>query len=177
MSLLQTYQAIAEQEWIDIPQGWLQGRTIYGGLVAGLMMQKAQYCIADPEKRLLSSSVTFVGPVQQGRARLTAEILRQGKSVTSIEVRLWQDDAVQSILIASFGVARESSIVVQQERTAPNFAPVSELPVTQHHPLAPECFQQMDLVWAEGQYPFSASHKPDFAGWIALSLNSTAIAP
>ncbi len=27
MSLLQTYQAIAEQEWIDIPQGWLQGRT------------------------------------------------------------------------------------------------------------------------------------------------------
>lgn len=61
MSLLQTYQAIAEQEWIDIPQGWLQGRTIYGGLVAGLMMQKAQHCIADPEKRLLSSSVTFVG--------------------------------------------------------------------------------------------------------------------
>ena len=166
MSLLQTYQAIAEQEWIDIPQGWLQGRTIYGGLVAGLMMQKAQYCIADPEKRLLSSSVTFVGPVQQGRARLTAEILRQGKSVTSIEVRLWQDDAVQSILIASFGVARESSIVVQQERAAPNFPPATELPVTEHNPLAPECFQQMDLVWAEGQYPFSASHKPDFAGWM-----------
>ncbi len=66
--------------------------------------------------------MTFVGPVQQGRARLTAEILRQGKSVTSIEVRLWQDDAVQSILIASFGVARESSIVVQQERTAPKFS-------------------------------------------------------
>ena len=146
MSLLQTYQAIAEQEWIDIPQGWLQGRTIYGGLVAGLMMQKAQHCIADPEKRLLSSSVTFVGPVQQGLARLTAEILRQGKSVTSIEVRLWQDDAVQSILIASFGVARESSIVVQQERAAPNFPPATELPVTEHHPLAPECFQQMDLV-------------------------------
>lgn len=169
MSLLQTYQAIAEQEWIDIPQGWLQGRTIYGGLVAGLMMQKAQHRIADPQKRLLSSSVTFVGPVQQGRARLTAEILRQGKSVTSIEVRLWQDDAVQSILIASFGVARESSIVVQQERTAPNFAPVSELTVTQHHPLAPECFQQMDLVWVEGQYPFSASHKPDFAGWMRFN--------
>ena len=169
MSLLQTYQAIAEQEWIDIPQRWLQGRNIYGGLVAGLMMQKAQHCIADPEKRLLSSSVTFVGPVQQDRARLTAEILRQGKSVTSIEVRLWQDDAVQSILIASFGVARESSIVVQQERAAPNFPPVTELPVTEHHPLAPECFQQMDLVWAEGQYPFSASHKPDFAGWMRFN--------
>ena len=113
--------------------------------------------------------MTFVGPVQQGRARLTVEILRQGKSVTSIEVRLWQDDAVQSILIASFGVARESSIVVQQERAAPNFPPATELPVTEHHPLAPECFQQMDLVWAEGQYPFSASHKPDFAGWMRFN--------
>ena len=38
--LQHSYQALAEQEWIDIPTGWLQGRTIYGGLVAGLMMQK-----------------------------------------------------------------------------------------------------------------------------------------
>lgn len=79
MSLLTVYQALEQSEWIDIPKGWLQGRTIYGGVVAGLMMQKALLSIADPTKRLLSASVTFVGPVQQGAARITAEILRQGK--------------------------------------------------------------------------------------------------
>ena len=99
MSLRQLFTEIEQDEWVNIPQGWLQGRTIYGGLVAGMMMQKALVTIADPAKRLLSTSVTFVGPVQESKARLTAEILRQGKSVTTIEVRLWQDDAVQSILL------------------------------------------------------------------------------
>ena len=95
MSLRQLFTEIEQDEWVNIPQGWLEGRTIYGGLVAGMMMQKALVTIADPAKRLLSSSVTFVGPVQENQARLTAEILRQGKSVTTIEVRLWQDNAVK----------------------------------------------------------------------------------
>lgn len=41
MSLQQLFTAIEQQEWIDIPAGWLQGRTIYGGLVAGILMHKA----------------------------------------------------------------------------------------------------------------------------------------
>src|SRR5690606_40825639 len=48
---------------------------------------KAVTQINDPAKHLLSCSVTFVGPIQQAKVRLTAEILRQGKSVTTIEVR------------------------------------------------------------------------------------------
>lgn len=136
MSLQHSYQALAEQEWIDIPTGWLQGRTIYGGLVAGLMMQKALLTLADDTKHLLSCSVTFVGPVQQAKVRLTSEILRQGKSVTTLEVRLWQDDAVQSILVASFGTQRESSIHVHQEPVAPAFPSVDGLTTAPHHPLA-----------------------------------------
>ncbi|WP_180036146.1 MULTISPECIES: thioesterase family protein [unclassified Acinetobacter] len=169
MSLAQLYQHIEHNEWVEIPEGWLQGRTIYGGLVAGMMMHKAVATIADPQRRLLSCNVTFVGPVQLAPVRLSAEILRQGKSVTTIEVRLWQDDAVQSILLASFGVPRESSIAVNQERQAPNFPEVSSLKIAEHHPLAPQCFQQMDLVWVDGQYPCTASQKPDFSGWMRFN--------
>ena len=169
MSLRQLFTEIEQDEWVNIPQGWLQGRTIYGGLVAGMMMQKALVTIADPSKRLLSTSVTFVGPVQESQVRLTAEILRQGKSVTTIEVRLWQDDAVQSILIASFGTHRESGISVQQQRIAPEFPAVENLTIVPPSPLAPQCFQQMDLVWTDGQYPCTASEKPDFSGWMRFN--------
>lgn len=165
MSLLTVYQALEQSEWIDIPKGWLQGRTIYGGVVAGLMMQKALLSIADPTKRLLSASVTFVGPVQQGAARITAEILRQGKSVTTVEVRLWQDDAVQSILIASFGTARSSEIHVRQERAAPNYLPPEHLSGMQKHADFPQCYQQFDVRWAEGAVPCTASTQSDFGGW------------
>jgi acyl-CoA thioesterase len=171
MSLIQIYQDIAMQDVIQIPQGWLQGRTIYGGLVAGLMMQKALVTINDPNKSLLSTSVTFVGPVQLAEVKLSAEILRQGKSVTTIEVRLWQNDAVQSILIASFGMHRESAIVVENERVAPQFPVPDTVKLVEHHPLAPECFKQMDLAWVEGQYPCTASEKPDFSGWMRFNSN------
>ncbi|SDY38264.1 thioesterase family protein [Acinetobacter kyonggiensis] len=169
MSLRQLFTEIEQDEWVNIPQGWLQGRTIYGGLVAGMMMQKALVTIADPAKRLLSTSVTFVGPVQERKARLTAEILRQGKSVTTIEVRLWQDDAVQSILIASFGTQRESSIQVKQERTAPIYPEPQSLAKLPQQAAMPQCYQQFDVCWAEGNYPCTASAKPDFGGWFRFN--------
>ena len=171
MSLEALYESIALQEWIDIPEGWLQGRTIYGGLVAGILMYKALVTINDSSKRLLSTSITFVGPVQLAKAKLTAEILREGKSVTTIEVRLWQDNAVQSILVASFGVPRASKITVQQERTAPVFSHVESLNIVKFQPPAPQCFQQMDLVWVEGQYPCTGSLKSDFSGWFRFNAD------
>lgn len=40
-------------------------------------MQKAVLVVNDPLKRLLSTNVTFVGPVQQAPVSITAEILRK----------------------------------------------------------------------------------------------------
>ena len=54
MSLVSLYQQVEQQESIDIPSGWGQGRTVFGGLVAGLMMQKAISVVNDPAKQLLS---------------------------------------------------------------------------------------------------------------------------
>lgn len=171
MSLAQLFKSIEQNEWVDIPQGWLQGRTIYGGLAAGMMMHKALLTINDPSKQLLNTSVTFVGPVQESKVKLTAEILRQGKSVTTIEVRIWQDDAVQSILLASFGTLRESRIQVSNETAAPDYPPVEQLNILPKNAIAPQCFQQFELAWAEGNYPCTASKKPDFGGWFRFDPN------
>jgi acyl-CoA thioesterase len=67
--------------------------------------------------------------------------------------------------VASFGTQRESSIHVHQEPVAPAFPSVDGLTAEPHHPLAPECFKQLDMVWVTGQYPCTASPKPDFSGW------------
>ena len=40
MSLLHLWEDVKQNEWIDIPAGWLQSSTVFGGLVAGLLMQK-----------------------------------------------------------------------------------------------------------------------------------------
>lgn len=165
MSLTQLFDQIEQSEWVEPPLGWLQGRTIFGGLVAGMLVHKATKTINDPLKTLLSCSVTFVGPVAEKAVKLTAEILRQGKSVTTIEVRLWQDDAVQSILVASFGSPRESRINVSQALVAPDFPAIEQMNILPKNLPFPECVKNFQMAWAEGQYPMSGSKQPDFAGW------------
>lgn len=164
MSLKLLFENISKNERVDIPTGWLQGRTIYGGLVAGMLVHKASVCINDASKKLLSCSVTFVGPVEEKAVRLTAEILRQGKSVTTLEVRLWQNNAVQSILVASFGSQRESSICIEQEPQISEFSTPEQINVISKDSPFPQCVQNFHLAWAEGNYPVTASTTPDFAG-------------
>jgi acyl-CoA thioesterase len=165
MILSQLFQDIEHQEWVDIPKGWLQGRTIYGGLTTAMMMHKAIITVNDPAKRLLSTSVTFVGPVEEKPVKISVEILRQGKSVTSVEARLWQDDEVRSILLASFGLERESNLKIQQQRPAPHYPEAESLFILQHNKKMPQCYQNFQLAWAEGGFPCSSSEQPDFGGW------------
>ena len=166
MALSELFEQIKTQENINIPEGWLQGRTLYGGLAVGILMQKALLTINDPSKQLLNCNVTFVGPVVVGEAKVTAEILRQGKSVTSIEVRLWQNEAVQTILLASFGSMRESVIHVDKLPSAPAYPDANTLYEVRTNPMMPQFMQHLDLRWAEGGYPFMGADQPDFGGWM-----------
>lgn len=169
MSLIQLFSDLEQYEWVDIPKGWLQGRTIFGGLSTAMMLHKAILAVNDPNKRLLSSSISFVAPVQEKPVKVTVEILRQGKSVTTVEARVWQDDAVMSILLASFGLERESVLNIQQQRVAPPYPKPEELLIIPHNKLMPQCYQNFDLAWAEGAYPCSGNPQPDFGGWFRFT--------
>lgn len=166
MALAQLFEQLNTQDTVQIPEGWLQGRTLYGGLAAGLLMRKALITLNDVNKILLSCNVTFVGPIHAGDVKITAEILRQGKSVTSLEVRLWQEDAVQTIMLASFGSPRESVIDYQALPNVPEYPAAETLFEIRKNPMMPQFMQFMDLRWAEGGYPFMGSEKPDFGGWM-----------
>lgn len=165
MSFGQVFKDLEDKEWVDIPNGWLQGRTIFGGLMTAMMIHKAIKTINDPSKRLLSTSVSFVGPTEEKPVKVTVEILRQGKSVTTVEARVWQDEQVKSILLASFGSERQSTLKLDQRRVAPVFPAPETLTILPYHPLMPQCYQNFDLVWAEGKYPCTSAQQSDFAGW------------
>src|SRR5262245_54317532 len=94
-----------------VAPGWGQGRATFGGLVAGLLVARAEALCGDPVRRLRSASVAFVGPVSPGAARLDGSVLRAGSSATQILVTLEQDGEPRAVLLASFGNDRESDIV------------------------------------------------------------------
>lgn len=170
MQLDQLIHAAAQAAPVDIPLGWGQGRAVFGGLVGALMIARAQAVVGDEHKVLKSASINFVGPVLGGeQATLHAQVLRAGKSVTTVQVQLIQHDQVQSVLTASFGTARESVIQIDSQIPAVNLKPreqLSQMPYIEG--LVPEFLKHFDAYWSEGGLPFSGSTQPDFAGWMRL---------
>ena len=138
MSLIQLFSDMEQNEWVDIPKGWLQGRTIFGGLSTAMMIHKATQA-----ERLLrnacSVAVSVLCSVQDTAVKIMVEVLRQGKSVTTVATHIWQDDAVMSIWIANLGLEGESMLNVQQPRLAPNDPSPNALRIVPHNALIPPC--------------------------------------
>ena len=159
-------KSAALQESVTIPEGWSQGRACYGGLVAALMCSRLRHAVGE-ERVLRSATVSFVGPVAVGPARLTVEVFRSGKNVTQAEARLYQNDEVQAVLLASFGASRPSQIIVAPLAIAPEFGgPDAGQPLPLIAGLVPDFLQQMDMRWNQGSMPFSGAATPDFGGWM-----------
>ncbi len=100
-----------------VPQSWRQGRTCYGGLTTGLAYGAAIATFSDLPP-LRSALVNFTGPV--GEAPLfKATLLRQGKSLTTINVDVFSDGKLGARVIFAFGTARDSVIAKSLPITPP----------------------------------------------------------
>jgi len=94
----------------QIPKGWRQGRTLYGGMTAALSLAAARNQFPDlPPFR--SANINFIGPVSAD-PQFSSRLLRQGRNVTSVIT----DSHVEDHCVASstflFGALRPSSISV-----------------------------------------------------------------
>src|SRR6188508_1050232 len=75
---------------LDVPEDWLQGRTLFGGLQAVVALA-AMRSLA-PDAPLRSLQVTFLAPVPGGPVQARARILRSGKSTTHVEAKIVDGD-------------------------------------------------------------------------------------
>ena len=157
------------QTKMTIPEGWGQGRATFGGLIASLLYSRLKSTLGDAhnDRVLRSATISFIGAVTQGEVEFEIEVFRSGKSVTQASARLLQNGAVQAILLASFGAARESKIIVAPLHRAPDYKkPEQFTSIPYIEGVMPEFFQQTNLRLAEGDAPFAGSKKPDFGGWM-----------
>src|ERR1700754_4768562 len=88
--LLSRIAARDGESMLDVPEDWLQGRTLFGGLQA--VVGFAAMRTLAPAAPLRSLQVTFLAPVPGGPVRARARILRSGKSTTHVEARIVDGD-------------------------------------------------------------------------------------
>lgn len=151
---------------LDVPAQWGQGRAVFGGMAAALAMAHLLPVITSAIP-LRSVSVSFVAPLNTGKARVQRRILRRGKSVIQAQVEIEQDGQIALVLLASFGAARSSAYQLVAD-TAPQWQtqPVQVLPKNSH---APEFTLHFDYQITQGQLPFSASKLRHLGGDVRMA--------
>ncbi len=147
-----------------IPANWMQGRTTYGGLSAALCLRAVQLNFDDLPP-LRSALITFVGPVG-GTVTMQCKVLRQGKSVSNIQVDMLNEQGHATQAIFCFGAQRESRFD-QVYNSAPSLpSPEASADFFIDINQAPVFARNFDTKLAKGGHPISGSSEHEHFIWV-----------
>lgn len=153
---------------LTVPGDWAQGRTVFGGLSAGLLYQVLK-CIVPAERVLRSITFNFVGPLNTEQPfGFSWQLLREGKNATQITANIVQDDQICLTALACFAQDRNSKVRVYSE-----IKPLPEPPkkakfIPQIPGVTPKFLRHIDLSISEGKVPFTGSKQSSYKGWMRL---------
>jgi acyl-CoA thioesterase len=157
--VLASLVAEADAYSVNVSEGWTQGRSAFGGLQAAIAVTAMRQQVTK-DVPLRTLQVTFIAPVPPGRLRVTATVLRSGRSATHVEARIFDGDQIACLAIGIFGRGRDSVI-----RVAPEYVPAKRTP--QEAPqlpfiegVTPSFTRHIEFRWAAGGFPFSGAPKP-----------------
>lgn len=160
---------------MTVPDSWGQGRTVFGGLSAGLAYQVMRASVPG-ERMLRSMSISFVGPVATDTAfGFEVEVLREGKNVTQAEARVVQDGQVGVAILASFGQARTSVTGVDNTEAPPFSQPDNPVVLPFIPRLTPQFFQHIDVNLIDGNLAFTGSDTAHHGGFMRFSQAPAAL--
>ncbi len=146
------------------PDGWQQGRGAFGGLVVAALVRAAE-ADATEGRTLRSITAELCGPVQPGPALVRTEVLRAGNGISTIAVRLLQDDEVQAHAVIVLGKARAADCDITL-LTPPQQTPWCDVPLMPVAPPMGPHFGRYFEFRSTGAVPFSGKVSTQTSGWI-----------
>lgn len=152
-----TWQLVADDSW-------LQGRTIFGGLVAANLVN-AMASNVTPEHKLRAVTVTLAGPLPVEGAQIEVTTDRLGRSSTFMSAVITIDGSVATRASAVFAADRKSKLSVPGQ--APTFdrgiEEADQLPFIPG--IVPNFIQHFDVRVAHGSFPYSGSPDAVIGGY------------
>lgn len=171
-SLLGGVTATAVNQYrAEVFEDWLQGRSAFGGL-SGALVANAMRQQVEPDRKLRSLQITFVGPAAVGEHDITLTPLREGGSVTHMQAELRQQGDVSVTATAAYGKSRDSAFAIPAI-SRPEAIAANELKSMPFIPgIVPNFVQHFDFRWAAGTPPFTGSKKPNNRVWVRMDSDA-----
>lgn len=153
---------------LTVPDNWAQGRTVFGGLSAGMLYQVLKN-IVPGERVLRSATFNFVGPLNvDSPFGFSWQVLREGKSATQISANIIQDDKISLTVLACFAQERKSKVIVDATSNTLPEPPQKAKFIPQIPGVTPKFLRHIDLSISEGKTPFTGSKNSTYKGWMRL---------
>ena len=149
-TLLQKCGAKSGHMTLEVPDDWMQGRSVFGGLQAALALQTMDSLA--PGRSLRCLQTNFVGPLS-GHVRGEAKLLRSGKNAIQVEAKLYANDTLATQCLAIFGSSLESQVKVTPEQKTLESTSSQNFPYTPG--VSPSFKQHFAMRLAEGHMPFA----------------------
>lgn len=149
---------------VTVPDGWAQGRALYGGLVAALAAEPMAMALESPRpiRTLLGN---FVAPAPVGDLDLRTEILREGRAVVQTRCDVMAGDQVVFAATAAFGDDRPSQGVpadfVMDAKPRDSVPPMAK-----GVRVLPGFLDNFDVHWTGGGVPMSGSKDRKTGMWV-----------
>ena len=165
LNLAQQHTQNPQQQFI-ISKKWSQGRTVYGGLSAGMLYSCAKSHV-ESTRVLRSMSTNFVGPLfSEQPFTITVEVVRAGKNVSQIQARAIQEGKVCVLSQLCFGEGRSSKVKVLNNDEHGLSMPVKAKYIPQIPKITPSFLRHFDLAINEGGMPFLGGKGSHYSGWM-----------
>jgi acyl-CoA thioesterase len=138
----------------SVSDDWLQGRTVFGGLVASLAnVSMRRHVSADRPLRALQ--IVYVGPNSAGELRFEPTVMRVGKAVTLASCAVRSGSEISATVTAMYGVSRESVLNIKPQTKPCDVSPERLVDVPQRSESGLSFLKHYAQRWARGAYPFS----------------------
>jgi hypothetical protein len=153
-----------------LPDGWHQGRPLYGGLVTGLMTRQMERVV--PGRPLRSLTAELFAPALPGEATLKVTVLREGNAVTTVTALLSQNSLPVAHGVGVLGKQRVADREITQltPPTPPAWESVEPLPY--ENGFFPEFAQNFEYRLT-GLAPFIGAPEGQVEAWIRPREAST----
>lgn len=171
-SLLLAEGPTPQETVFHVPEGWQQGRGVFGGLTVAMAIRALERAhAARPEalatQPLRTLSADLAASVMPGPLVAKVEPLRLGGGSALFGVRLEQEGETRAFVRGTFAKARVPD-VVHAGASMPDVPPPADVAaVEMGPPVAPEFLQNLEIR-PLAPYPFSGATEGRAASWIRL---------
>lgn len=149
----------------EVPDGWQQGKGAFGGVVVAVLTRALVASEPERARTLRSLSADLCAPALPGAFEVRVSALRRGGSVSFLDARLLQGDAVVARASAALATSRAVA-PVDFRPSAPTDPPWTDVPVLRVEPPLGPVFARHYEYRATGPLPFSGGAEPVAEGWV-----------